>query len=226
MKLFRTFAALALVASTAASAGAQTTFIGSDAAFGTPDGQILWGSLGPSGTTVSNPFAINTTIGGLSAMVSQSQANASFYRLDQDNGWGGNFAGGANLLWTAGPNGPMSLQFSSQISAFGTQIQQNLFGAFVAYVSAYDASNTLLGSYSVNGTSNPNGDNSAIFLGISSTTGIDRIEVGLSSGELDFAINDVRLNEAVVATPEPASFVLMATGIGALGLIRRRRKTA
>lgn len=221
MSTIRTLArAVAVLLVSAASLQAQTAFVGSDGAFGTPAGYIYWGSLGPSGTTIGNPFTINATgIPGLSANVSQAGAS-SFERRDQPSGWGGNFANGDQLLWTQGTNGPMSLIFSSAISAFGTQIQQDQYGPFVATISAYDAANVLLGTYLVNGTSNGNGDNSAIFLGISSTTGISRID--LSVDTQDFAINEVRLNGNVTATPEPATLLLMTTGLGLLGVLRRR----
>lgn len=223
IKLFRTLAAVALLATTAVSAQAQTSFIGSDVAFGTPAGNIFWGSLGSVYTNVSNPFTINSTIGGLSANVSQAGAS-SFQRRDQGNGWGGNFGGGAQLLWTAGGNGPMSLLFNNAISAFGTQIQADFYGSFTAYISAYDAGNNLLGSFSANGNSNGAGNNSALFVGVSSTSGISRVELNVNTGNGDFAINDVRLDST--STPEPASFVLFGTGLAALGFVRRRRNKA
>src|SRR6185436_19301765 len=80
MNLRRTAASLALLATTAAAAHAQTSFIGTEAAFGTADGNIFWGALGGNFAVIGNPFAIGVTgIPGLTANVSQD-AQTNFER--------------------------------------------------------------------------------------------------------------------------------------------------
>jgi hypothetical protein len=212
------------------SAQSQTVFVGSESDFGAPAGYIFWGSLGPSFTQVAQPFTISSTIPGVSATVSQ-QNGANFERRDQGLGWNGNFAPGAELLWTQGANGPMSLVFNSPISAFGTQIQSDLFGFFTGVISAYDPSNNLLGSFNFSGTSTANADNSAPFIGVMSTFSIGSIVLSVSTGnpgvyDEDFAINQVRLNGTGTigpVVPEPATLTLLGTGIiGLFGMGRRK----
>ena len=205
------------------SARSQTVFVGSESDFGAPAGYIFWGSLGPPFTSVSQPFTINTTIPGLSATVSQ-QNGENFQRRDQNVGWAGSFAPGAELLWTQGTNGPMNLVFNSPLSGFGTQIESDFYGFFTGSISAYDPSNVLLGTFSFSGTTTSAGDNSAPFVGVMSSTGIGRIE--LSVDQEDFAINEVRLNgNGVVGpvVPEPATLTLLGTGLmGLFGMGRRK----
>ena len=228
MTLARALSTTAAALLLATGAQAQTTFITSEGAFGAPGGTIFWGALGGDFTNVANPFTIGVTgIPGKTADVSQA-VQTSFQRRDQGTGWAGNFQNGDQLLWTAGANGPMSLLFNTAISAFGTQIQTDFFGSFMAKILAYDAADVLLGAYVVNGNSSPNGDNSANFIGISSTTGISRIELYAENFDVpgtgqDFAINDVLINDTS-AVPEPATLTLMVTGLAGAAAARRRRR--
>jgi hypothetical protein len=208
------------------SAQSQTVFVGSESDFGAPAGYIFWTSLGPSFTQVAQPFTISSTIPGVSATVSQ-QNGENFERRDQGFGWAGDFAPGAELLWTRGANGPMSFLFNNAISGFGTQIQADYYGFFTGTISAYDPSNVLLGSFSFTGNSTSNGDNSARFVGILSSSEIGRIDLSVGSvGGDDFAINHVRLDGTGTigpVVPEPATLTLLGTGIiGLFGMGRRK----
>src|SRR5262245_13952033 len=64
---------------------------------------IDWGQLGPAFTVLSSPQNVASN-GLLDATV--SSAGGIFERVDQGNGWAGNFPGGDHLLWDqgAGPN--------------------------------------------------------------------------------------------------------------------------
>jgi len=182
---------------------------------------IDWGQLGGSFTTVVDPVTVTTNL-GLTAMVSMP-GGANMERRDQNNGWGGNFAGGDKLLWTLNSSGPITIDFATGLSAIGAQIQANFFGAFDGLITAYDSSNNILESYSVQGNSNSNGDNSAIFIGIQRSAGdIDHVEFAIANGNgPDFAINQVDLQQV----PEPGSLAL--AGLAFVGtVLTRRRKTA
>jgi len=228
MKRFVLFlAALALVLSGVAQAEAST-LVTTRAGLGGTD-FIDWGQLGPTFTNVASPATVTSNL-GVTVTVSQDNNN-SFQRRDQGNGWGGNFTNGDKLLWNAG-NGPtMTLDFGSTgIAAGGANIQADFFGAFTARLSAYDASNVLLGSVTENGTSNGNGDGSAIFLGLQdSTADIHKLVYSLDSGTNpnDFAIN--RFDFTTTApTPEPSTLLIASLAAGAFGGVTwlRRRKPA
>lgn len=180
------------------------------------DGLLDWGALGPSGTVVSNPFT--TPIPGLGFDVTVSQNTSNFQRLDQGTG--------EELLWTGGQNGPMEFLFDAAIDGFGTQIQVVYSGPFTATISAYDAANNSLGTWSELGdsTSFPN-DDLAIFIGIlSDTLDIRRVELSvLPTAGLqpeNFAVNNPRI-QGTTAVPEPVSMLLIGAGLLGVGIRRR-----
>jgi hypothetical protein len=229
--------ALVLLLGGVEKAQAGYTGLTSRAALGANDFED-WGTLGPSFSTPSNPFAA-TSNGGLGLSVSQQQPG-SFQRLDQNNGWGGNFAPGDALLYTAvetlgSAGGPIIISFSHPVVGAGAQIQEDLFGTFTAEILALDGSGNVLGSFSEDGISNGNGDNSAIFIGIkdsSNAASISKIEFALTAAQngptTAFAINEFSIDSAAVAAvPAPPSVIPLAIGaLGLLGYGWRKRKQA
>lgn len=77
-----------------------------------------------------------------------------------------NFAHGDGLLWTNNNPGPLDITFSTCITEFATQIQADWYGTGMVTISAYDASNVLLGSFSLASVSTSNADDSATLIGI------------------------------------------------------------
>jgi hypothetical protein len=70
-------------------------------------------------------------------------------RLDQGNGWPGNFAFGTPLIYNpiTNPDNPaliFSLIFSAPIQGAGAQLQIDHYGTFQVNVSAFDANNEVL----------------------------------------------------------------------------------
>lgn len=223
MKSLRTLlvAALALAMVTGAHA---LTFVTSRPALGGND-YVDWGVLGPAYTVVSNPVNLFSN-GGLPLTVSKP-TTGPFERRDQSSGWWGNFASDDPVLWTRDQVGPMEIVFASPVLGAGAQIQRDLYGDFTGTISAYDAANNLLGSFSLAGNSNGAGDNSAIFLGVlDSSAVIKKVVFDVDNATEDFAINrlDVVTQGGAPVIPEPGTMLLMSIGGLAIGLGRRFRR--
>jgi hypothetical protein len=198
-KLRHVIAALALfVVTPPITASANIIGITSLAALGATD-SIDWSQLGPAFTVLPVPQMVIST-NGLTAVVSQSPGT-NFERLDQNNGWAGNFAPGTPLLWNQIATSPspgfcvglgcqastITVTFDQPVAGAGAQIQPDFYGSglrgcgvdgFCARVRAFDVSNQLLGSFGTSGLSTDSGDGSAMFIGLVSDTALEisRIE--------------------------------------------------
>jgi hypothetical protein len=187
---------------------------------------LNWGTLGPPApqTIVANPFTI-LSAGGRSVSVSQPTQFGPFAVFEQTppttaNTWNGNFAPGDTLLYGGNPNylkksDPYTLNFgATPVAAGGAQIESNYVGKFTAEVQALDASGNVLASFTEGGNATQAADNSAIFIGISSTSdNIYQIALSLtrapSSTIGEFAINqfDFRTSPLAAVTPATASTI-------------------
>jgi hypothetical protein len=117
----------------------------------------------------------------------------------------------------------LTLSFETPIFGVGTQIAVADTFEFIARVSAFDSSNSLLGTFSAPGSSSQALDNSALFLGVlSDTANISRLEFSSSVPDRAIGINALSLQTAA-AVPEPsniAAFIL--TGLGLCAAKKRR----
>ena len=176
---------------------------------------VSWVQLGPSFTAIPQTFNFTTASG---VNVTGSFANGGGEILQQWAGWAGNFAPGTKVLWNQANSGALTLNFAQGYDQVGAQIQADIFGTFVAQIcDAY-------GCVTENGVSNPNNDNSAIYLGITGNQPIDWVTFSLlNTDSNDFAIGNLTLGGgSPVATPEPGSLLLLGTGLASLATVCRR----
>ena len=202
-----------------AQANASVTGVSSLAGLGATD-SIDWGQLGGTFTSVSSGVTVTSTLGQTATVTS----GGGMERRDEANGWGGNFANGEHLLWTAG-NGPdITLTFANAVQSVGAQFQADFYGPFTAEL--IGSNGAVLGSFALGGNSDGNNDNSAVFVGLMSTSAdIKQVQFHLTSSvgsPNDFAIGTVSF--AGGAVPEPATWALMITGFGLAGATLRRRR--
>ena len=205
-KLHASLLAALFISATSAQAGILTllTAPGSDTAI--PN----FAALGSAGSTISSP--------AVGSGFTISNPGGSFQLLQQGASWSGDFAPGDALLWNGG-NGPDTITFSSDLQSVGFKLQNDYFGIFTGFLDVYDRGNTWLGQVSEVGNSTSNGDNSAMFIGVSSdAANIYRIVISTSGSGGDTGANDFALGsgsftaESPILTPEPSSFAFVASG--------------
>lgn len=196
---------------------------------------VDWSQLGPSFSVLSTPQAW-TTFGGPTGLVGV-EGGGTFERLDQGNGWNGNFLPGSALIWNQG-HGDFLFAFDTPVAGVGMAVQADLYGPFVATLSLYDSSLNLLHATVMNGVSNPNADGSAIFISWDSASSdifYARINVKDWQGGGSMAACTMSLKPDpgrppgidpctnYSPTPEPGSLPLLGTGVlGVIWTIRRK----
>ena len=233
--------------STATTAQAAVLFTSTRSGLGANE-LVNWSSLGPQNLTggIANPFTVSST-GGLG--VTGQFTGGAGARRDQNplapagpgtvgSGFFTNFAPNEALIWSGGPNGPLTLTFANTVSGAGAQIATTLNASFTGSISAFGTSGNLLGSFTRTGLSADTGAGDALFLGVSSsTTDIKSIVFNAFVRPLDgtpgsgnnFAINQVSLNTlnpTVTANPTavPEPFTIVGTLVGGTAALRMRKK--
>jgi hypothetical protein len=186
---------------------------------------IDWAQLG-SGTITSLGTLLNvTSTNGLDATVTAGGQSMGLCTNVASSCFA-NFAVGDSVLYSGSGISPVILDFSSPVSGVGAQIEQNLISPYTGIITAYDSSNNVLGSFSLDGKPNLDslGDNSAIFVGLHDLSGanIDHVTFADSGfPSAGFLMNGVSLQTNAV--PEPSSLLLLAGGAISLWILRRRQ---
>jgi len=189
---------------------------------------IDWGPLGGDGTQLTSSESVTSSL-GVNATVSNSSGDLWTF-VEGAGTFAGNFSTGDKLLSTFFTPGPIVIDFASGQSRVGAQIISNVYGPFNGVIAVYDMLDQLLESYSVGGVSSGDGDNSAIFIGVSrATADIGRVVFDVTdiivdpNFDPDFTINRLALSSATTAVPVPAAAWLLLSGLGGLGFFGRRR---
>jgi hypothetical protein len=114
----------------------------------------------------------------------------------------------------------LTITFLNSVQAFGLDASD-----FDQYPAAFTATifgqgNSILGVLAYSGSSAP----ASNFIGWQDAGGIDRVVLTRNSYNVSTNVDDIQFGSTVVSTPEPASMVLLATGLlGVFGVARRKR---
>jgi hypothetical protein len=193
---------------------------------------VDWGQLGPTFTLLTTPENWTSTGGQFTGEVGITGSNIgtqNMERLDQSNGWSGNFLPGDHLIWNEGGSQQTGIDigvlFNNLSAGGGAQIQADFFGPFTATLTAFDSLGNVIGQTVMNGNSTSNADGSAIFIGFhsnSSNVGFLNFNVVDQFGGDSLAIDTLTVYSNGTV-PEPTSLLLLGSGlVGAVAYGRRR----
>ena len=126
---------------------------------------IQWGTSADDTNPVTSPYARLSTGGGVTATANLVGGFTLWTNNAGSQTYTSNFTTGDIVLDTFGVDGPVTITFSTAVTAVGFQIQHNTVGSFNGTLFVYDSGNTLMGTVSAGGTTGFASDGSALFLG-------------------------------------------------------------
>lgn len=135
---------------------------------------------------------------------------------------------GTNGIWGAGNHfaatdavGELRFTFDQLAASAGALVNHVELGdlfPFAVVVSAYGDNNQIIESHTFSVNTDEFGYNEGVFLGITRDAADIR--------SISFKGNSVVVDNLMVAVPEPETYAMMLGGLGLLGLVARRRRTA
>lgn len=182
------------------------------------------------GTRVDSPYALAAG----DVLLTFTRSNGGFFeRVDQGDGWQGTFAPGTRLLWDRRQpeldgepfvGSPVEIFFSKPVSEVGFFFQHNIYYGDQSFSFSLYNLDDPLGTLTVNGIDTP------LFFGARATDG-DLITSIFIQGSSSFGFGtDFVLGEVSFVTPEqvpePATMLLLGTGLAGIGAFVRKRRQA
>lgn len=176
---------------------------------------INFGALGPNFSLLPSPVS-GVTVGGV-GYDAFSPNGQQFMRLDEGNGWAGEFAHGLPLLFDR-VSGAVTLIFTSGLSSIDLAAQANFYGAYTSSLAAYSGA-TLLGTVNASGFNDLTSEGTVPYLFFGGTN-ITSIVITTTNDGAGFAMGGV----PVTGVPEPSTWMMMLIGFGMVGLVVSSRR--
>lgn len=195
--------------------------------------QMDWSAFGPTRSVIHSPA--QATVGGVTAAIDSTSGN--LFVFQQGHQFRGDFAPGTSVLLQVFITDHLTISFSTPVWGVGFNVDPVTFrGNYEMVMFAYSADGVLIGSVAVDGTASGSNSGTAPFIGGRAyVLPISTIQIGflgsddplLDAKPLDpqSLRGDVALGAISLATkiPEPASAIIVMSGMTLIGLSRWRR---
>ena len=183
-------------------------------------------SLGDSSGLLASPYSPSAGITYIATAAGQPAGTTQRFETFTSDGTSLDFPVGQNLLDTFdyasnNPTGPLEIDFSTAVGAFGLQAQSARIDNYSLTFSVYNSANTLLGSFTTPTVDNTVGAGQSLFVGAESTSGAVISKVVLSSFSTAVGLdpnggsNDLYFGPLTVgaAVPEASTAIGFSFGI-------------